>query len=230
MASPAPYRFSVLFDLDGTLHNDDVAVPLLVDAAAAHGYRFDGESVLKGERFVPRLQMELGIDSERAETVYATYVRMYQERAIHVARPLEYAAELIRSLHSQGVGLALVTHKLEAVARAVLRAFDVHEQFGGVFGADSLPHRKPDARVALAALERIGGQPQSAAIVGDTPADMVCGRDAGLRLVIGVLGTVTPSELRDSGATHVVSGLREVEGVLQRHVPASPFPPRGAPL
>lgn len=36
---------TVLFDLDGTLHSDHVAVPILVDAAARAGYALDPASV-----------------------------------------------------------------------------------------------------------------------------------------------------------------------------------------
>jgi phosphoglycolate phosphatase len=191
-----------------------VAVPLLVAAAAEHGHAFDGASVLKGELFKPRLQAELDITLAEAESIYATYVRFYHDRAASHVRPRVGAVELVRTLHGSGVGLALVTNKFESLARAVLAGIGLTECFPVVMGNDSAAFRKPDARVAFEALERLGGRVEQAAFVGDTPVDMECGAAAGVHLVIGVLGTSSAEDLRASGATHVCKDLDAVLSVI----------------
>ncbi|MGE0601475.1 MAG: HAD family hydrolase [Dehalococcoidia bacterium] len=205
---------SVLFDLDGTLHEDSVAVPLLVDAAAEHGFQLRPESILQGELFKPRLQVELGISELQAETIYAAYVRLYHERAATRVRARAGAIELVSDLRRSGVRLALVTHKVESLARAVLAGLALSDHFEAVLGHDSCEFRKPDGRVAHAALGRIAGSAGAAAMVGDSPSDMECGANAGLARVIGVLGSVSEEELWAAGATHVCADLDEVGRIL----------------
>ncbi|MGE3074511.1 MAG: HAD family hydrolase [Dehalococcoidia bacterium] len=205
---------SVLFDLDGTLHEDSVAVPLLVDAAAEHGYQLRPDSIVQGELFKPRLQVELGVSEAQAEAIYAAYVRLYHERAASRVRARTGAEQLVGELRTAGMRLALVTHKVESLARAVLAGLGLSEHFDVVLGHDSCAFRKPDGRVAHEALGRIAGSPGTAAIVGDSPADMECGAGAGLAMVVGVLGSVREDELRAAGATHICADLAEVERIL----------------
>ena len=207
---------AVLFDLDGTLHEDSIAVSLLVEAAKEHGYLLSPGSIVQGELFKPRLEVELGISATGAETIYASYVRLYHERAAERVRPRAGADELIRDLSVSGTRMALVTHKVESLARAVLDGLAFSQYFDAVLGHDSTPFRKPDGRVAHEALRRIGGVATAAAMVGDSPADMECGATAGLAMVVGVLGSVSEVDLRMAGATHVCEDLVEVRGLLAR--------------
>lgn len=205
---------AVLFDLDGTLHEDSTAVGLLIDAATEHGFRLDPSAILQGELFKPRLRAELSISETEADAIYATYVRIYHERAATNVRPRDGAVELVSQLRNSGVRLALVTQKVESLARAVLDGLSLSEHFHAVLGHDSTAFRKPDPQVAKVALQLLASAPSAAAMVGDTPADMECGAAAGLSLVVGVLGSVSPEALWDSGATHVCSDLDAVGRLL----------------
>lgn len=205
---------TVLFDLDGTLHSDHVAVPILVDAAARAGYALDPASVQRGERFLDRLQAEFGIDLAEAEAIYARYVDLYAERAASMVQVLDHAPELLEALRDEGVRLALVTQKSVALANTILDAIGVRHHFDAVLGGDSLPHRKPHPAVAHEALARLGGEPISSAIVGDTAHDMGCGHGAGLAFRIGLGDAASAPHLLAAGATHVAANLREVRAIL----------------
>ena len=205
---------SVLFDLDGTLHSDRVAVPILVDAAARAGYVLDPAAVQQGERFVDRLQAEFGIDAAEADAIYAGYVELYAERAAGVVQVLDHAPELLAALSRKGVRLALVTQKSESLACIILDALGLREWFEVVIGGDSLPHRKPHPAVAQGALARLAGEPAAAASVGDTAYDMACGQGAGLAFRVGLQGVASAKALRDAGATHVTSNLYEAGVIL----------------
>jgi phosphoglycolate phosphatase-like HAD superfamily hydrolase len=144
----ASYRVAaVLFDLDGTLHKDSIAVPLLVEAASAHGYEFEGATVRQGELFIPRLCTELGIPEPEARAIYADYVALYHGRA-GAARPTAHASSLLESLYVDGVRLALVTNKVESLATRIIAGFGWERFFPAVLGQDSTPFTKPDARRA----------------------------------------------------------------------------------
>ena len=55
--------------------------------------------------------------------------------------------------------------------------------FEVIVGGDEVPRQKPAPDGLLLALERLGGRPEDAAYVGDSPFDMQAARSAGLYAV-----------------------------------------------
>ncbi len=106
----------------------------------------------------------LGIDdSDLAAEIGDAYAEA-REAAV---TPFPGAIETIQVLRDSGVRLALVTNGSSDSQRSKIRRFDLeplfdHVQIEGEFGAG-----KPDPDVYLHALERIGGTPLNAWMVGD---------------------------------------------------------------
>jgi phosphoglycolate phosphatase len=127
-------------------------------------------------------------------------------------RVLPGVEELLERLTTAGVLLGLTTGGLEAAAHAKLGRGRLNHFFllGG-YGSDS------EDRIELTrrALERGGRMvcsdldPSRCFVVGDTPKDIEAGHGAGCLAIGTATGHYSADELRDAGADHVMSSLRE---------------------
>ena len=208
---------TVLFDLDDTLTDAATfGASVLADAVQAHGRALAIEVIQQypGAPYVPLIQDLLNVRAPEAEAIYATYVRRYRETMPAGLRERAGASALLGALAAREVRLALVTNKLERLAREILVQFGWDGLFGAVVGQDSCAFQKPHPGIALHALSALDGRPEAAAFVGDTPSDMRCARDAGIVTIVGLLGTTVPAALTAAGATHLCAGLDEVLAVL----------------
>ncbi|MFD9863724.1 HAD family hydrolase [Streptomyces alboflavus] len=142
--------------------------------------------------------------------------------AVHVQRAAELrehghalpgaAAALVR-LAEQGVRQTVVTGNVRAAAEVKLAVFGLDTYLRlevGAYGEDG--ETRPE--LLRAALARSSVRPEDAVFLGDTPADVEGGRDAGVRTVAVATGRTSAAELRGSGAVAVLDNLVDTDGVL----------------
>lgn len=106
--------------------------------------------------------------------------------------------------------VGLLTGNLEAAAWRKVQRFGIghHFSFGG-FG-DRQPDRDDIAREAAATVaERFGDEPQEIIVVGDTPADVKCGRAIGATTVAVATGSASFQELAAVAPDHVFHTLTD---------------------
>ncbi|MFA7249138.1 MAG: HAD family hydrolase [Dehalococcoidia bacterium] len=208
---------TILFDLDDTLTDaNGFASGVLTAAAARHGFVLDPAAVgaHPGAPYVPLLCAELGVDRPIAEAIYADYVARYRDEMSADLHERPGAGEVLRVIAARGARLALVTNKLEVLAREILQQFGWASLFSAVIGQDTCAYHKPQPQIIHFALDALGGRVEDATFVGDTPPDMQCGREAGVPRVIGLLGTTAAAALTEAGATRIARDLAEVRRLL----------------
>lgn len=88
----------------------------------------------------------------------------------------------------QGLKIALATNDVTELSIRQLKQTGLLEFFDAVVGSDSVKAPKPDPSMIIEICKRLDVQPSKAVIVGDSTFDMVSGRNAGLKRVIGVVG------------------------------------------
>lgn len=91
---------------------------------------------------------------------------------------------LLETLLERGAALAIVTRNGADIARATLEACDIDHFFPSetVISRDCCEPKPHPAGVHLA-LERVGGRPEEAVMVGDYRFDLEAGRNAGVATV-----------------------------------------------
>lgn len=101
-----------------------------------------------------------------------------------------------RKLGAAGIKVGVATMDTEESARQTLEALDCLEHLDFVCGADSGFGLKPEAGMVLAFCKTCEIMPERTIMVGDSPRDLVMGRNAGCALSIGVLtGATTADDL-----------------------------------
>jgi len=225
----------ILFDIDGTLLGTDGAgrraleralVAEVGTAGPIDTYRLDGKT---DPQIVSDLLALAGHAGAGDEALTAAVCRRYIEvledelgRSPGTIRLLPGVGELLGALAPhESAGRALVgllTGNLVPGATLKLRAAGIDPaRFAvGAYGSDSGRRSDLPAIAARRAAERTGRRffGRDVVIVGDTPADVACGRPIGASSVAVATGYYDVAALRASGATHVFASLADTAAVL----------------
>lgn len=203
----------VVFDLDGTLVE---TAPDLLDSLnhvlAQNGLEMTDEDHLRrfvgqgGRMMLQRAFAAAGkpFDDEIAERLVGEFVAHYGAHMPGKSYPFDGVMAQISALRDQGYIFAICTNKTEALAKKLLRALGIADEFGAICGGDTFPVKKPDPGHLLLTIEAAGGDPARALMVGDSIADI----DAALAAKIPVIAVdfgYTDKPVTELNPTRVIS-------------------------
>jgi phosphoglycolate phosphatase-like HAD superfamily hydrolase len=221
----------VLFDIDGTLLLSDGAgrraihralIEIFGDTGPAD-HRFDGKT---DPQIVRELMRSVGHEDahidERMEALFTRYVTCLREELQdpkHHAAALPGVPELLEALAKRDdVTLGLLTGNLVDGARAKLEAVGIDPELFrvGAFGTDHELRPRLPAIAQRRARDVLGlDVPGSnVVIIGDTPADVECGRGIGARAIGVATGRYSTRELTAHGAVAVFENLVDTDAVI----------------
>jgi len=197
----------LVFDLDGTLV--DSAPDLLATLNAIlprHGFNLDREPGLRdGIGHGARHLIEFALHRQNVvaappqlDAMHHDFLEYYEANICEETRLFPGTAALLDRFEADGWRFAVCTNKVESLSRLVLEKLGVGPRFAAVAGGDTFPTRKPDPGHLLGLIEQVGGDPDRAAMVGDSRTDLDTARSAGVP-AIGVSFGYTPvpmAELR----------------------------------
>lgn len=211
---------TVLFDLDGTLLDHFSAI----HRSHSHVRRHYGlpeatrEEVMRavGGGLPEALKKTLGpAHADRLEDALPVYREYWDRTMLDDAVLFPGALDLLRALNAAGVKCAVFTNKHGPSARRVCSHLGLDSLLAGVFGAMDTPWLKPEPQFAAHALEKLGAEAATTALVGDSPWDVEAARNARLGGSFMVTtGTHSEEELRAHGAPHVFPGLPDLMPLL----------------
>ena len=220
----------LVFDLDGTLVD---SAPDLVGALNVILAR-EGLGPLPLERarkFVGRggrVLIRLGLDAQgvsvsdaRLEEMFAAYLAEYETRISDETLPFPGCVAALDRLAAAGHRFAVLTNKFEKPARMLLRDLGLTDRFDAIVGADTFPMSKPDGAVLRMTIEKAGGDPARAVMVGDTKTDVDTARNAGLP-VIGVDFGYAPESMAELAPDKVISHFDELADAVEALCAALP--------
>ena len=221
-----------LFDIDGTLLLSDGAGRRAIHRAllevfggvGPEDHRFDGKT---DPQIVRELMRHEGhddahIDSrmERLLERYVTYLTEEMADPRHDPQVLPGVIPLLEALHVRDdVVLGLLTGNLFEGARVKLAGVGIDPDLFvvGAFGSDH-ENRPELPAIALArandqlGLDLGGGD---VVVIGDTPADVTCGRGIGARAIGVATGRFSTGELAEYGAMAAFVDLSDTPAVVR---------------
>lgn len=113
----------------------------------------------------------------------------------------------MHSLQLHGIVLGVATMDDEANARSTLEQLHIASRFDFVCGADSGFGIKPGPGMVNAFCQHTHLSADSVVMVGDSPFDLVMGRNAGVALTVGVLTGATEARHLESHADYVFDDI-----------------------
>lgn len=199
-------RATVVFDLDGTLADtaadliETMNVLMVREGVATVPVERARDVVGAGARAMIQRGFALGgrdLATDKLDRLFVDFLDHYAEHLAVKTRLFPGVLESLDRLEAAGHRLAVCTNKVELHSVALLRALGVADRFAAICGRDSFAYAKPDPRHLTLTVERAGGDPRRAIMVGDSRTDIDTARAAGLPAVAVTFGyTDTPvSEL-----------------------------------
>lgn len=211
---------AVLFDLDGTVADTNHLIfqsfRYTLDHHGISGITDDEIYSHYGE---PLLRTMLRYAPEEAEALVKTYHDYNLKTHDELIRPFPGVEQMLRSLSDMGLKLGIVTSKRHKVASRSLEVLGLTSWFQAVVTPEDTVKHKPEPEPVLHGAELLGVSPQEAMMVGDSPYDLMSGRNAGTltcgveytKLPLAVLLSTRPDYMiREAG--DLVPILRDLNG------------------
>jgi phosphoglycolate phosphatase/pyrophosphatase PpaX len=208
---------AAIFDLDGTIAD---TLPLIYVAFNAALEPVLGRTLEPSEiraMFGPPDHEILRkvVPPEGAESAIARYLQSYERDHTQLVTVFEGLAALLEDAHQQGIRLGVVTGKSRVTALFTLEQLGIAQCFDAIYAGDDVARHKPDPEAIEAALDKMGvADRERAVMIGDSAADMLAGRAAGIA-TIGVLwGSPDHQELAAAEPDRLCGNVAELRAAL----------------
>ncbi len=169
----------VLFDWDGTLSMTiDIWLRGWRQELSKIGYDLDDETIV-ADFFYEHHKAKLKypeIDFEDIVKNLFSYVEEHSKET----KPYPGSADMIESLLNEGVSIALVTSSSRHALENGLHSTGLKKYFHTIVTGDDITHHKPHPEPILKVIDLAGFEKESAIIIGDSRADILGGKAAGI--------------------------------------------------
>ncbi|MBO3760694.1 HAD-IA family hydrolase [Ciceribacter sp. L1K22] len=178
---------TIVFDLDGTLV--DTAPDLMHSlnhtiaavGLAPVGYEDITHLVGQGAKVMIerafRLREAPLADSE-LPALLDRFIDHYSAHMPGESLPFPGVVDALDRLTAAGYRLAVCTNKMERLAVPLIANLGLGDRFAAIAGGDTFPTRKPDGAHIVSTVEKAGGDPRRAIMVGDSVNDILAAQNA----------------------------------------------------
>ena len=211
---------TVLFDFDGTLVNTNDVIIASWQHTYMH-YLGREESLEKitacfGEPLLLTMEREFPeVDPRESAGVYRNFQK---ENADELVKIFPGIKELLESLKTDGFRMGVVTSRTRESAQRYMDMFGIGDYFEEMVSCDDTDIHKPNPEPILLCLKKMGITAEEALMVGDSPFDIKCANNAGVKSVL-VGWRITgdgQTLIDDAREDFTISEPSELVGVLKR--------------
>jgi len=175
---------AVLFDVDGTLLDTTAFIYGGFDhTLAAHGYQPAGRAAYARVMGKPLEVCYVKLAPDGDPALLCETHRAWQADNLHLSIAFPEAEHVLRTLRDAGLRLAAITSRSARTSVRTLEQAGLAPYLDLVLSAEDVTAIKPDPAPLRLALERLRVEPAAAVMVGDTDADILAGKAAGLRTI-----------------------------------------------
>ena len=215
---------TIAFDLDGTLVE---TAPDLI-RATNHVMTLTGLPAVEGPDIRPyisfgaRAMIEAAVkmhgskrDSAEVDRLYAEFLTHYADNIAVESHAFPGLEAALDRLAARGARFAVCTNKSEVLSRQLLTALGLINRFKAIAGRDTFAVYKPNPAHLTGVIERAGGDPTRAIMVGDSETDIATARAADIP-VIGVPFGYTATPMRDLGPDIVMEHYDQLDAAVEQ--------------
>ncbi len=177
---------TVLFDFDGTLVNTNDAI--IASWQHTYVYYTGKEASLEhitscfGEPLLTTMAREFpGVEPEESAEVYR---RFQIENTDQLVKVFDGIPELLEALKQAGFRIAIVTSRTRESANRYMNMLGIDGYFEDMVSCEDTTIHKPNPEPILCCLEKLGISRDEAIMIGDSPFDMKCANNAGVKSVL----------------------------------------------
>jgi len=180
---------AVLFDLDGTLLDTfEFIYGAFEHAFGLYGIEsFDRDQIagyMGGPLEQVYTEMAPGCDAIALTEAHRTF----QSENIRLVSLFPHTVEVLDELKMRNLKIAAITTRSLRTSVKSLEATGISHYFDLILSAEDVTKHKPDPEPILKALEFLQVKPEETIMVGDTTADILAGKNAGIKTVAALYG------------------------------------------
>jgi 2-phosphoglycolate phosphatase len=211
-----PSPRAVIFDMDGTLADTFALVVAAWNAAlSAHaGREYAAAEVIARFGIPDSAMIRRELPEHLGDTAVEVYHRAYEAQHTPLAHAFDGITEMLAAIKDRGLPTGVVTGKGQRSARITLAALGWERMFDAVVTGEDVARQKPDPEGLFIVCKQLGVQPRDSVFVGDSPADIGAGKNAGMKTIVAGWHPVYLEQLRAMGPDYWAETPGEVVGLL----------------
>ena len=224
-------KFTVLFDLDGTL------VDTAPDLMLAHNHvmkKFGyptkstedirnlvgkGAGALIGRSIWGQAKKEFSkvLDDKIKDEMVKEFVNFYGKNIVNESTLVKGVKDFLIWCKEQNISMAVCTNKQEHLSNDLLKKIGIYDFFEYVAGSDTFDYCKPDPRHLTNVVEILDGDLKKTIMIGDSETDANAGKAAGIPVVLLENG-YTEKNTTEIHHNHIVKDFTGIEKIIKEYL------------
>ncbi len=212
-----------IFDLDGTLTDTVESLTYSVNATLSElGMSQITEEQCKafvgsGARKLIERSLKAAGDPEllHVEKAMEVYGRIFKENCTYHVAPYEGIVEMLDTLKTLGIRLAVLSNKPHLQTKDVVTTFFGTDTFTCVQGQQESIPRKPDPTAVFMIAKELNVATEECLYIGDSDVDMQTGNGAGVTTIGVTWGFRSKEVLKENGAVYIVDKAEEIISIVK---------------
>ena len=223
-------KFTVLFDLDGTL------VDTAPDLMRAHNHvmkKFgyptkslnelknlvgQGAGVMIGRSIWSQAKKELASLNEKIRNEMTDeFISFYGKNILNESTLVNGVENFLNWCKEKNISMAVCTNKTEHLAIDLLKKIRIYDYFEYVAGYNTFEYCKPDPRHLTTVIEILGGDKKKSIMIGDSESDANSAKAAEIPMILLEDG-YTEKNIDEIYHNHLVKDFVGIEKIISQYL------------
>ena len=224
-------KFTILFDLDGTL------VDTAPDLMLAHNHvmkKFGyptksteeirnlvgkGAGAMIGRSIWGQAKKEFSKvnDEKIKKEMVREFVDFYGKNIIKESTLIDGVKEFLKWCKEQNISMAVCTNKQEHLSNDLLKKIGIYSYFEYVAGSDTFDYCKPDPRHLTSVVEILDGDLKKTIMIGDSETDANAAKSAEIPIILLEDG-YTEKNIDEIYHNHLIKDFVGIEQIISNYL------------
>ena len=224
-------KFTILFDLDGTL------VDTAPDLMLAHNHvmrKFGyptkstedirnlvgkGAGALIGRSIWGQAKKEFSkvLDEKIKDEMVKEFVNFYGKNIVNESTLINGVKEFLKWCKEENISMAVCTNKQEHLSNDLLKKIGIYDFFEYVAGSDTFDYCKPDPRHLTNVVEILDGDIKKTIMIGDSETDANAAKAAEIPVILLENG-YTEKNTTEIYHNHLIKDYIGIEKIISKYL------------
>ena len=224
-------KFTILFDLDGTL------VDTAPDLMLAHNHvmkKFGyptkstedirnlvgkGAGALIGRSIWGQAKKEFSkvLDANIKDEMVKEFVNFYGKNIVNESTLVTGVKDFLIWCKEQNISMAVCTNKQEHLSNDLLKKIGIYDFFEYVAGSDTFDYCKPDPRHLTNVVEILDGDVKKTIMIGDSETDANAAKAAEIPVILLENG-YTEKNTTEIYHNHLIKDFIDIEKIIKKYL------------
>tara|TARA_B100000287_G_scaffold388664_1_gene398136 strand:- start:354 stop:1037 length:684 start_codon:yes stop_codon:yes gene_type:complete len=224
-------KFTILFDLDGTL------VDTAPDLMRAHNHVMklfgyptkstneirnlvgQGAGAMLGRSIWGQAKKEFSkIEDEKIKNkMVKEFVDFYGKNIVNESTLINGVKEFLIWAKKKNISMAVCTNKQEHLSVDLLKKIGIYDFFEYVAGHNTFDYCKPDPRHLTSVIEILGGDIKKSIMIGDSETDANAAKAAGIPVILLEDG-YTEKNTSEIYHNHLIKDFIDIEKIVSKYL------------